>query len=153
MWGKHPPHVHGAGALCSSRGPSKRHHRPGRPHGPFSQHFGALDAESLCQVIQQWAQSDEPRQLKVNVSLEQLALIRCTSTLDSLAQLSVWAVNEASCSCTVEPSSSCPPHHHHVSASCTSQPLECCSCHNAPLSHMMGKVYSFSWLLWGGGNS
>lgn len=37
------------------------------------------------------------------------------------------------------------PHHHHhnVSVCCTSQPLKCCGCHTAPLSHMMGKVYSF----------
>lgn len=42
---------------------------------------------------------------------------------------------------TLEPSSS---HHHHPNNTlvcCTSQPLKCCSCHNAPLSLMMGKVY------------
>lgn len=68
------------------------------------------------------------------------------NNLRLMAQLSGYTENDVSsqltfpCTCTLEPSSS---GSHHISVCCSSQPLKCCHCHNAPLSHMMGKVYSF----------
>ena len=66
-----------------------------------------------------------------------------------MAELSGCIVNDVSLqqtpshpppnACKIEPS---PSKSHHVSACCSSQPVECCCCHDAPLSHMMGKVYS-----------
>lgn len=51
LWRQHPPHVHSSGALFSSCCQGQCHHSPRRSHCPFPKHFGALDTESVCQVI------------------------------------------------------------------------------------------------------
>lgn len=79
----------------------------------------------------------------MNINIISVACFVIWNILCLVAQLSGCAVNDVSPSaCTLEPCSA-GSHHHDVSVCCSPQPLKWRGCQNAPLSHMMGKVYSF----------
>lgn len=179
LWGEYPSNVYGAGALCVSCCQGQCHHRPRRPHRPFSKHFGALDTESLRQVMYWVPQFDQPSKLICPSGSS------CSSypvRLDSLQLEACYLLSVAFCffypeDHKVQPSAewmqskwcfisanislylyflSCPhpdPSTASISECCSSHPLKCCHCHTAPLNHMMGKVYSFHHDFWNGGTN